>query len=334
MRVVVQPFYIQLREAYDVAGTVLTNIGAGSDDEDENMNNAWFDGVPRSTSCRFRQAMEGEDVVGQVEDQEVLEIEVTDASGQGRKGVFPCWRRSLGNESLGLGNLAFSQVDRRVDDDEELREYERARKGAEEEQNWVGYPHDPEGCPKCQGRLRVKRQLEREEAAERERESRQRETLFASVGLAMDQPMDEDENEDSSSIHSYDTELDELEPLSEAYTTPDGVTYPALPRTHDRSKLAHGSCDGVRDVYVVGRTDGRHRDAWGDYEFYGRVREWDGLIGVVRKPKGNPEAERGCLFFYGYLVGGENWVGNWRFTDADGAVVGYEGAFVMSRRVD
>ena len=334
MRFIVQPFYIRLREAYDVAGTDPTNLGAGGDDEDENMNNAWFDGVPGSTSFRVREAMEGEGVFGQGEDQEMVEIEVTDAAGRKRKGVFPCWRRSWGKERLGLGNPAFSQVDGREDGDGELREYEKERKGGEEEKNWKGFPHDPEGCPNCQARLRVKRQLEREEAAEREKERgiREREALFASVGLSMGQPMDEDE--DSSSVYSYDTELDELEPPAEAYTTPDGVTYPALPRTHDRSKLAHGSCDGVREVYVVGGTDGRHRDAWGEYEFYGRVREWDGLIGVVRKPKGNDEVERGYLFFYGYLVGGENWVGNWRFTDAHGAVVGYEGAFVMGRRMD
>ena len=327
MRFVVQPFYIQLREAYDVAGTASTDLGAGSDDEDENMNNAWFDGIPGSTSFRVRQAMEGEDVVGQGEDQEVLEIGVTDANGRERKGVFPCWQRSRGNESLGLGNPSFSPVDGRVDGDEELHEYEKECKGGGEEENWKGYPHDLEGCPNCHARLRVKRQLEREETAKRKREA-----LFASVGLAMKQSMDDDD--DDSSVHSYDTQLDELEPFNEAYTTSSGVTYPALPRTHDRSKLAHGLCDGVREIYVVGGTDGRHKDAWGEYEFYGRVREWDGLIGVVRKPKGNEADERGCLFFYGYLVGGENWVGNWRFTDADGAVVGYEGAFVMSRRMD
>jgi hypothetical protein len=34
----------------------------------------------------------------------------------------------------------------------------------------------------------------------------------------------------------------------------------------------------------VTQTDEPHGQAWNHYTFYGRVRPWDGLIGILRKP--------------------------------------------------
>jgi hypothetical protein len=315
MRLLVQPFYIRFSEAHGVSGTASPSVDLGvrDDNEDENMNNAWFDGAPGSTTFHVRHALDGEGVAGAGEAQEVVEITVTSAEGREKRGVFPCCKKP--RQNLGLGNAGVSH------------EPTEQEKGA-----WEGYPHDADGCEECQSRLRIKRQLEREEAEEQ----RSRERVWASAGLGMEEE-DTETDEDSGSDYSYDSELDELEPVVEEYTTPDGITFPALPRTHDRAKLANGRCDGVREVYVVGETDKRHQDAWGGYEYYGRVREWDGLVGVLGRPKrGHDEepGERGYLFFYGYIIGGENWVGNWRFAGVDGNVVGYEGAFVMSQRKD
>ena len=43
-------------------------------------------------------------------------------------------------------------------------------------------------------------------------------------------------------------------------------------------------CDGIMDIVFVGETDTRHGQAWHPYRFYGRVREWDGLIALARIP--------------------------------------------------
>ncbi|KAJ7626479.1 hypothetical protein B0H17DRAFT_1218616 [Mycena rosella] len=44
-------------------------------------------------------------------------------------------------------------------------------------------------------------------------------------------------------------------------------------------------CDGVQDVVFTGETDPRHGMAWHHYEYAGRVRPWDGLIGLVMRPR-------------------------------------------------
>jgi hypothetical protein len=47
-----------------------------------------------------------------------------------------------------------------------------------------------------------------------------------------------------------------------------------------------------------------------------------------------PDPRYGALFFYGFVVGGHNFVGNWRMAHQDVGVPAYEGAFAMSRRDD
>ncbi|KAK0452055.1 uncharacterized protein EV420DRAFT_1702421 [Desarmillaria tabescens] len=73
-------------------------------------------------------------------------------------------------------------------------------------------------------------------------------------------------------------------------------------------------CTGVQDVIVTGSTDDRHGQAWNHYVYYGRVRRWDGMIGILRVPR---DRGLGKWFFYGYIVGGKNFVGNWRITHED-----------------
>ncbi|KAK0209134.1 hypothetical protein DFS33DRAFT_1307866 [Desarmillaria ectypa] len=107
-------------------------------------------------------------------------------------------------------------------------------------------------------------------------------------------------------------------------------------------------CTGVQDVIITGKTDDRHGQAWNHYTYYGRVRRWDGMIGILRvavnalfcfpfcgfsccvfllqhnRPLGN-------LFFYGYIVGGKNFVGNWRITHEDPGMPAWEGPFTLSK---
>jgi hypothetical protein len=92
-------------------------------------------------------------------------------------------------------------------------------------------------------------------------------------------------------------------------------------------------CDGIRDIVLIGETDMRHGHAWHHYKFYGRVREWDGLVALIRVPV-TPVNHHplGVWIFTGYVVGGQNFVGNWRTTGHPGEPVTFESAFAMSKR--
>jgi hypothetical protein len=87
--------------------------------------------------------------------------------------------------------------------------------------------------------------------------------------------------------------------------------------------------DGKRDIIVCGSTDVRHGQAWNHFKHYGRVRAWDGLIAILRIPV---DHRLGKVIFYGYIVGGQNFVGNWRPAGADPSMPAWECAFTMSRR--
>ncbi|KAG7451963.1 uncharacterized protein BT62DRAFT_926163 [Guyanagaster necrorhizus] len=87
-------------------------------------------------------------------------------------------------------------------------------------------------------------------------------------------------------------------------------------------------CTGVQDVIITGRTDERHGQAWNHYTYYGRVRRWDGMIGILRVAR---DRRLGNLFFYGYIVGGKNFVGNWRITHEDPGMPAWEGPFTLSK---
>ncbi|KAJ7907532.1 hypothetical protein B0H13DRAFT_691059 [Mycena leptocephala] len=53
----------------------------------------------------------------------------------------------------------------------------------------------------------------------------------------------------------------------------------------DEDERWEGACDGVQDVVFAGETDPRHGAAWHHYGYSGRVRPWDGLIGLVMRPR-------------------------------------------------
>lgn len=57
---------------------------------------------------------------------------------------------------------------------------------------------------------------------------------------------------------------------------------------------------------------------------------------VLMDQPGDPQfwPRQNFIFFYGYLVGSETFVGNWRFAALDPSLPTWESAFVMSRRKD
>ncbi|KAH7914544.1 hypothetical protein BJ138DRAFT_1133285 [Hygrophoropsis aurantiaca] len=90
-------------------------------------------------------------------------------------------------------------------------------------------------------------------------------------------------------------------------------------------------CTGILDIMITGETDLNHGQAWNHYKFLGRVREWDGLIALVRLPRQSNDAH-GRYVFTGYVVGGCNFVGTWRVIGHDVSTPTWESAFSMSRR--
>ncbi|KAG6891619.1 hypothetical protein C0992_001304 [Termitomyces sp. T32_za158] len=94
---------------------------------------------------------------------------------------------------------------------------------------------------------------------------------------------------------------------------------------------ARGRCNGVKEVVILGETDPVHGAAFHHWELEGRVRPADGLFLALRRPK---DVQMGTMLFWGYFVGGESLVGNWRAGGTDLSVPAWEGTFVWGRRID
>ncbi|KAJ6614825.1 hypothetical protein B0H10DRAFT_1950385 [Mycena sp. CBHHK59/15] len=158
--------------------------------------------------------------------------------------------------------------------------------------------HDAEECAECAARETRRRRIRTRRAAAAYEEH------FARVGLVFSDPADADEGEGEG-----EDEMDDA---------------PYVPHRVPE-------CDGIQDIIFTGATDERHGQAWNHYEFYGRLRPWDGLIGILRFSR---DPRLGTIFFYGFVVGGHNFVGNWRIAHQDEGVPAWESAFTMSRRDD
>nr|GAT50202.1 predicted protein [Mycena chlorophos] len=90
-------------------------------------------------------------------------------------------------------------------------------------------------------------------------------------------------------------------------------------------------CNGIQDIIFTGETDLHHGQAWNHFSFYGRVRSWDGMVGILRV---SSDPRLGTLLFYGYIVAGHKFVGNWRTANEDVTAPAYESSFVLARRED
>ncbi|KAG2022509.1 hypothetical protein CC2G_000251 [Coprinopsis cinerea AmutBmut pab1-1] len=102
-------------------------------------------------------------------------------------------------------------------------------------------------------------------------------------------------------------------------------------RSHDRYRVEK-CCDGIEDVVVTGEMDQRHRLAWGHNVYYGRVRPWDGMVAILRIGRDILGMPNTFLIYYGYIYGGDTFVGNWRYAARDPLSPNYECSFIMSKR--
>ncbi|KAJ7216026.1 hypothetical protein GGX14DRAFT_607180 [Mycena pura] len=89
-------------------------------------------------------------------------------------------------------------------------------------------------------------------------------------------------------------------------------------------------CDGVQDVVFTGATDPAHGQAWHHYEFAGRVRPWDGLIGLVMRPR-NRLLGLATYFIAGHLVGRDTFEGTWQMAAQDVLAPSWGGSLCLAR---
>ncbi|KAJ7066315.1 hypothetical protein C8F01DRAFT_1079940 [Mycena amicta] len=91
-----------------------------------------------------------------------------------------------------------------------------------------------------------------------------------------------------------------------------------------------GMCDGVQDVVFTGETDPHHGQAWHHYDFSGRVRPWDGLIGFVMRPR-NRTIGLATYFICGHVVGQDTFQGTWRMAAQDVLAPSWGGSLCLAR---
>lgn len=156
--------------------------------------------------------------------------------------------------------------------------------------------HDEDTCKFCAW-------TRERDASERERRRREAaESLFeeAGVGMDLDAYSEGDESDD-----------EEMGIMNEAT-----------------------ECHGRLDIAFTGLTDPGFGDAFCHYIYYGRLREWDGLIVLVGVPNDVNATFWGRWVFRGYLHGGQNYAGRWRHYAYDVYGAPYEGPFSLSKRPD
>ncbi|KAJ7718569.1 hypothetical protein DFH07DRAFT_784904 [Mycena maculata] len=91
-----------------------------------------------------------------------------------------------------------------------------------------------------------------------------------------------------------------------------------------------GACDGVQDVVFTGATDPHHGMAWHHYEYAGRVRPWDGLIGLVMRPRDHTLG-LATYFISGHLVGRDTFEGTWQMAAQDVLAPSWGGSVCFAR---
>ncbi|KAJ7691429.1 hypothetical protein B0H17DRAFT_1331097 [Mycena rosella] len=91
-----------------------------------------------------------------------------------------------------------------------------------------------------------------------------------------------------------------------------------------------GACDGVQDVIFTGETDPRHGMAWHHYEYAGRVRPWDGLIGLVMRPR-DRSLGLATYFISGHLIGRDTFEGTWQMAAQDVLAPSWGGSVCFAR---
>ncbi|KAF8125529.1 hypothetical protein K438DRAFT_1892007 [Mycena galopus ATCC 62051] len=90
------------------------------------------------------------------------------------------------------------------------------------------------------------------------------------------------------------------------------------------------ACDGVQDVIFEGETDPRHGMAWHHYEYAGRVRPWDGLIGLLMRPR-DRTLGLATFFISGHLAGRDTFEGTWQMASQDVLAPSWGGSICLAR---
>ncbi|KAJ2917182.1 hypothetical protein MD484_g3244, partial [Candolleomyces efflorescens] len=154
-----------------------------------------------------------------------------------------------------------------------------------------------------------------------------------------DDDEDEDEDEEMEDEDEDEDEQDDIPPPSDADSDADSdYEYSSskppvdrVRRSHDRYRVE--GCHQVEDVVITGGLDEQQTRAWCKNVYYGRVRPWDGLIAILRVSYARDLKPIGYMVYYGYIYGGNTFVGNWRNAGvSDPLVPAFESAFVMSKR--
>ncbi|KLO17249.1 hypothetical protein SCHPADRAFT_179228 [Schizopora paradoxa] len=108
-----------------------------------------------------------------------------------------------------------------------------------------------------------------------------------------------------------------------------GVHYPGLVSNNSKQKPS-----GVADIVITGETDTNHAEAWGRFSFTGRVRLWDGLIALLRRPTNPEDASLGTWIFRGYITPSGVLIGRWRETATGMESPGWEGPFFLTKQTE
>ncbi|KAF8971877.1 hypothetical protein BDZ97DRAFT_1913764 [Flammula alnicola] len=153
-------------------------------------------------------------------------------------------------------------------------------------------------------------------------------------------PFDEhgtSEEEEQAQRREGGVRMDVDDPSSFAPAKPPSTSKPpkrsyiaATRREFDRARITTASCPSSNNnnsILLTGHTPASGL-AWGQrYTTYGRVRGWDGLVGLLRVGR----APVNYIFIFGYVVGERTFVGEWRVAASDPLRPTWGSAFVMSR---
>jgi hypothetical protein len=139
------------------------------------------------------------------------------------------------------------------------------------------------------------------------------------------------DDDDSSSFHPLVSFGDDEQPEPDALDLDTHTNLPNKRTCYDKSRIGV-EFRGIADILLSGETAGPRHAVWQQYKMYGRVRPWDGLIGILRSTVNAAHTGTNNIFIFGYIVGEHNFVGEWRVAASDPLSPTWGNAFVMSRR--
>ncbi|KAF7337317.1 hypothetical protein MSAN_02257000 [Mycena sanguinolenta] len=176
--------------------------------------------------------------------------------------------------------------------------------------------------------------------------ARERERWRREVAAAADEDVDMEEEEESSSLPAESASPSATSASEDdndnASFSQDRTSGAPWPEWDAPAWKAHGfdgdegwewHCDGVQDVIFEGETDTRHGMAWHHYEYVGRVRPWDGLIGLIMRPR-DRTLGLSTFFISGFLVGRDTFEGTWQMAGQDVLAPSWGGSICLARGED